>query len=516
MMNRGYDVMDKKIERVVIYLRKSRGDEEDALKKHRERLTEYAEKNSWKYDILEEGIMSGERLEGRPVMLQALELIEKKIYDGILVTEYPRLSRGYLEDMGRIVKVLQYANTFILTPNRWYDPNNSQDLTMLGIESVFANAELRVIKTRLQDGKKDGAKEGKWTNGNPPYPYQYIKHIEFDSVKKRDRIVGETVINKDHLVIYRRIIDTYLSGTMGTEQIKIMLNRDGIPGPKGTNWSSNAVQRLLLHPFHMGKVVYGQREWKRNPITGKVTAFLKPENEWIIGKGEHEKTKTLEEHEMILAIMQKNTKVPHRSRQGIFPTSGLMYCKRCGRRMGYSIGRVEAKTGKKYDYTKCVYIDPLGTKCSQKGIKLTEEFYDALFSKVAFSHLNPEDFKEDDNSYEIELLDEKRKQLTEIEMAIDQILEGYEKRLYTIEQAEKRKAKYEANIKKLKTEINSLEKSLMKDKYTQNELVEHINNFKEHWDGATNEEKNKLLKSVVKKLTYDRIDNTVTIDVEYL
>jgi DNA invertase Pin-like site-specific DNA recombinase len=510
--------MDKRvIKNVVIYLRKSRGDEDNALENHKVRLTGYAKENGWKFDIFEEGIKSGERLDTRPVMLQVLELISKGMYDGILVTEYTRLSRDYLEDMGRIVKILQFSNTYILTPTRWYDPNSSQDLTMLGIESVFSNTELRTIKSRLQGGKKDGAKQGRWTNGAPPYPYEYVKRIEYDPVKKRDRIVGEVIVNKEHLVVYRRILETYLTGTMGTEQIAIMLNKEGIPGPGGKYWNSNTIQRLLLHQFHMGKIIYGRYQWKRNPLTGKVTSTLRPEDEWIIGEGDHIKTKTKEEHEMIVTIMQTNTKVPHRSRQGIFPTSGLMYCKRCGRRMGYSIGRVEAKTGKKYDYTKCVYVDPMGVKCSQRGVKLTEEFYNALYNKVVLSYLNPDYLREgDNNKYEYELLDEKRKQLHEIEIAIEQILEGYEKRLYTIEQAEKRKAKYDATAKKLKMEISNLEKALVKDKYTREELVEHINNFKKHWDGANSEEKNKLLKSVVKKIIYDRIGDNITLEIEYL
>ena len=175
--------MYKIIRKVIIYLRKSRSDEDDALKKHRKRLTDYADSMPWKYDVFEEPITSGERLNNRIEMLKVLDVLEKpNDYDGILVVDYDRLSRGNSKDFGTIIEVMQFSDTYIITPNRIYDTNDNQDLTMLGIQGVFANTELRMINKRLQGGKKDGAKAGNWTNGKPPYPYEYVKHIEHDEL----------------------------------------------------------------------------------------------------------------------------------------------------------------------------------------------------------------------------------------------------------------------------------------------------------------------------------------------
>ena len=90
--------MHKDIKKVLIYLRKSRGDEENALENHRNRLTTLCEDEKWQYDIFEEEITSGERLADRPVMRKVLKTLENnnkdKNYNGIVVAHYDRLSRG--------------------------------------------------------------------------------------------------------------------------------------------------------------------------------------------------------------------------------------------------------------------------------------------------------------------------------------------------------------------------------------------------------------------------------------
>jgi site-specific DNA recombinase len=81
--------------------------------------------------------------------------------------------------------------------------------------------------------------------------------------------------------------------------------------------------------------------------------------------------------------------VPKKSRAGCFPTTGLMFCKKCGYSMKYSVdSKPNKKTGKVYNYTKCYHIDPYGNKCTQRGIKMDEDFYKALYDMIIGSYLN--------------------------------------------------------------------------------------------------------------------------------
>ena len=514
--------MHKDIKKVLIYLRKSRGDEENALEKHKTRLITLCEDNKWQYDIFEEGIMSGERLSDRPVMQKVLKILEDNTYDGIVVAHYDRLSRGNSKDFGIIIEILQFVNCLIITPEKIYNPNDDDDLTLLGIQGILSHSELRRITNRFVWGKRDGAKMGRWTNGKPPYPYEYKKEITIDSNNK-ERVTGRVVLNPEKQRVYDFLKKTYLTGNHGTEAIAHMLNRKNIPSPGGKKWSSATVQRLLLHKFHMGKVVYGKYRWRRSPSGKSISIKKRDKSEWAIGEGLHEKTKTPEEHDKIVQIMQRNTKFPRRSRAGCFPTSGLMYCKKCGRRMVYSVGRKEVKSGKQYNYTRCAYKTPEGVTCEQRGLKLDEKFYEALYDVVINQYLDIDNLKtvKHENSLANlktlqiqEMIVEKQKNENAIEKLVIMREEGdimadmFRNRMKV---RKKNIKELENNIKNAKIELESLNTTPRED------VIEKIEQFKQNWFNTTTpKEQNNMLKSIVKAIYYDRNGDDVTLEVEYL
>lgn len=511
-----------KVKKVAIYLRKSRDenrDTDDVLWKHRTRLVEYAESNGWRYDIYEEKVMSGENLEGRPVIQELLTEIEKHKYDAVLVIHPDRLSRGGSRDFGLITSVFKYANTYLLTPQRSYDLSDSSDALVLGIEGVMSNTELNLIKSRFKWGKIQSVKKGRLSNGNSPYPYEKIRKIIEDE-KGRVRVDFDIIVNPEKNQVYQRIKQMYLRG-MGTERIAFKLNRENIPSPGGKTWSSNTIQRLLVHEFHMGKIVYGKYEWKKKPLSGDREVIKRDEDEWIIGYGNHEKLKTEEEHTAILEIMGRNRKIPHRARHGVYPTSGLLTCKLCGRTMTYSRGRKEVKTGKTYDYTKCYYHRPTGEKCPQRGVKMTEEFYEKLYNTIVNSYLDKERIKQiSQNQEEKKNIEKqiktKQAELEKHENALKLAREKLEEGVYSDEDFLDAKKRRQPQITKLRKEIIQF-KNKRFTAYSDEELEKLIENFKCNWHNAvTDKEKNQLLKTIVKKIYYNREGNTVTFEIEYL
>lgn len=516
--------MEYKIENILIYLRKSRGDDDDVLEKHRIRLTEYAESKGWKYVIKEEDIVSGERLSTRPVMLEILDILEEKdcIYDGVLVAHYDRLSRGNQKDFGTIIEVFQFANKYIITPDRVYDTNNTHDLAMLGIQGVFAHNELRTIVTRFVDGKKDGARLGNWTNGKPPYPYYYSKKITVNE-KGKEIITGEVLIDEKKLIVYNRIKDLYINQRIGTEEIGFIFNRENIPSPGGKKWSSQAVLRLLVDEFHLGIVAYGKKEWKKNRDNKRVMTRERDESEYIKAKGNHTPVKTQEEHDEIIKLLKRNQKIPRKSRAGIFPTSGILYCKKCDHRMIYSVMTKEKKTGKTYNYTKCWYKTPTGDKCPQVGIKMDEDFYNALYNIIISQYLDEaymNSLKSNSNDLKIlnKSIDVKTKELKKKQSALEKIQEAYEEGEYTLQEYSSRKTKRANEINIIEQEIKTLKEQLknQQPKVNEQDLIKKINNFKQLWHNTESPKKlNSILKNTVKKIYYDRKDKEVTFEVEY-
>lgn len=515
-------IMNKGIKHVAIYLRKSRGDEEeDVLWKHRDRLTSYAQAKGWTYDIYQE-IVSGGNISERPEIKKVLNLVEKGFYSGILVVDYDRLSRGGTMDFGTIIQTCQFSDTYIITPEKIYDVNDTNDLLLLGMVGVMANTELRQISKRFVEGKKAGAKRGLWTNGKPPYPYEYHKEIIIDETG-RQKTIGKIVINDAKADVYKYMMYEYLSGEMGFEAIAFQLNQKGIPSPNGLTWNSNTVQRILIHKFHMGVVEYGKNVWRKKKTGQRLIVYQRSDNEIASGKGTYKPLKTVEEHNKILDIMHSNNKVPKRCMAGCFPTSGILFCKKCGSRMGYSIGRQEIKTGKIYDYTKCKHKSPTGVKCEQHGAKMTEEFYNAIYQTI-INNINFDqllDIKSElENSTDFNQiqLQKKKNELKSCKKKMQRINDAYENNLYSMSEFAERKKAQEDLIIVLNKDIAVLENETSKrEQIDTEELKKRIDYFKANWyKSISNAEKNMLLKSTVKKIYYDRIGDIITFEIEYL
>ena len=117
------------------YGRKSRFDDpllsvDEVLEKHNKMLDEYAEKYLGG-PIPEENtyveIGSGESLKDRPEITRLLKDIEDPEVQAILVVDVQRLSRGDLEDAGRLIRLLRYTNTYVITPMKTYDLRDEYD-----------------------------------------------------------------------------------------------------------------------------------------------------------------------------------------------------------------------------------------------------------------------------------------------------------------------------------------------------------------------------------------------------
>ena len=119
----------------LIYLRKSRADNPDmtvdeVLAKHESILqdfarTEFGEEIPDAYIFRE--VVSGETIAARPVMRRLMQLLESGNVKGVLVVDPQRLSRGDLEDCGRIVNAFRYTGTPVLTPQRTYNLTDEYD-----------------------------------------------------------------------------------------------------------------------------------------------------------------------------------------------------------------------------------------------------------------------------------------------------------------------------------------------------------------------------------------------------
>ena len=80
-------------------------------------------------------------------MVHLLNDVSQKLYDAVLVVDLDRLSRGDLEEMGRIGRIFKDSKTIVLTPTKTYDFNDEEQALINNFEMVFANHEFRMIKS---------------------------------------------------------------------------------------------------------------------------------------------------------------------------------------------------------------------------------------------------------------------------------------------------------------------------------------------------------------------------------
>lgn len=322
-------------EDIIEYLRKSRSDDplmsvEEVLAKHESILDEWAEKNLGA-KVPEQNkyreIVSGETIADRPEIQKVLKLIESPKVKAILIVEVQRLSRGDLEDAGRLIKLLRYTNTLIITPQKIYDLRDEYDRDMFERELKRGNEFLEYQKKIMNRGRLLSVSQGNYIGSEPPYGYNKIW------ITEGKRKCPTLAINEEEANIVRMIFDLYVNKDMGRPNICHHLDSLGVKPPRGEHWSPAALKDLLENVHYLGKVKWNWRKTVTIVEDGEIikTNPKSKIGEYLIYEGKHEAIISEELFNAALAKRDRN----HRAKATTKitnPLAGLLYCQ-CGRAM---------------------------------------------------------------------------------------------------------------------------------------------------------------------------------------
>jgi DNA invertase Pin-like site-specific DNA recombinase len=125
---------------------------------------------------------SGKSIENRPGFNELMNLVANKKVGIVLVNELSRLSRDS-EHWARFVKFCQKTNTLIADYESVYDPNNPSDALALGIRGTLNSLESFTNRVRLQETKRNKARDGKLEITLPTGLIWKNKEIVFDPDK---------------------------------------------------------------------------------------------------------------------------------------------------------------------------------------------------------------------------------------------------------------------------------------------------------------------------------------------
>ena len=208
-------------EEVIKYARKSRSDDpllsvEEVLEKHEHIMDEWCERNLGatvpENNAFKE-VVSGETIQARPEFQKVLRLIESPKYKAILTVDAQRLSRGDLEDIGRLMKLLKLTNTLVITPERIYDLRDQYDWDAFEMELRRGNDYLNYYKKIQKRGKLLSISQGNYIASIPPYGYEKIK---VSDGKRKCPTLKE---KKEEADVVRLIFDLYVNKDMGCANI---------------------------------------------------------------------------------------------------------------------------------------------------------------------------------------------------------------------------------------------------------------------------------------------------------
>ena len=321
-------------EEVLIYLRKSRADDpllsvNEVLAKHEQMLDDWAERSLPGAGRIPEGnryreVVSGETIDSRPRLLEVLRRMESPAVKAVLCVEPERLSRGSMKEIGRLVELFRYSNTYFLTTKYSYDLRDERDRNDLERELMQSNYFLEYQKRIQQNGRLLAAQNGWYIGTWPPYGYNKV------TVKDGKRTCFTLEPNPDQAPIVRLIFEMYARGE-SSHAIARHLNKIGAPTAKGGKWAAESLKRMRSNEHYLGKVVWNRRKNVRTVEDGEVIVSRPLQTDYHVFPGRHE---AIVDQELWDAVQEIRDKIPPVKDKTKYANmfSGLIYCQ-CGRAM---------------------------------------------------------------------------------------------------------------------------------------------------------------------------------------
>ena len=473
------------IKKVALYLRKSREEEnetkEETLARHEKMLIDYCKRNNLHIVAVYKEVVSGENIANRPEMQRLLEDVDAGLYDGVVCIEIERLSRGNQIDQVEILEVFKSSRTKIYTLQKVYDLTNEDiDEEYFEFSLFMSRREYKIITRRMQRGRAQAMKEGYFIGSITPYGY----------TKKKDGRGYVLIPDEKEAEIVKFIFAQCLNGK-SIKSIAKHLNDTGVPSRKGVKWGDSSIKQILLNPTYIGKV-----NSQKN-------------NEAYAGK--HEGLVSLEDFNAVQVIRENARPKVKKDQTLKNPLAGLLFCGCCGRAM------TRANNHKNSYVYRCI-----SHGCKNRRIvthRLDKEVLESLKKEL-------NDFNYLLNNYEDELKSKRQERDEEIvrithaiekqHNALNVACDMLENGVYTMELFKSRSGIIEDKLKSLTAQLEELQSLEIKEDERANKAIPILSKIIDNYDTLDVVEKNNLLKKIIKRIEYTRLEEDYTLVIELL
>lgn len=265
----------------------------------------------------------------------------------VMGLEVSRLARNSA-DWHRLLEMCALTDTLILDEDGLYDPAHFNDRLLLGLKGTMSEAELHVLKARLQGGIINKARRGELLG---PLPIGFMYGSDGKVRLDPDRYVQESI--KVFFETFQRTGSAMATVKTFREQGLLFPYRIHGGVNKGElAWKPLVHTRalwLLHNPRYAGAFFYGRTRQRHNPHG--TTRYQKlPREEWTVFLPEaHAGYICLEQFEENQKRLLENSQTQGAERKKSPPREGpallqgIVLCGKCGNRMGVRYHRVRER-----------------------------------------------------------------------------------------------------------------------------------------------------------------------------
>lgn len=508
MNNAIENAFDRRMDKYVIYLRKSRADEEaeqseeeDTLSRHRRILTDLAARKGLYVEKIYEEVISGQTIEARPEIQKMIKECYEGKYKGIIVIEVTRLSRGSQGDAQIIMDCLKYSNhnngLLVITPTKTYDIAHSpEDEEYMEFELFMSRREYKMINKRMDRGRKQAVVEGNYMGASRPYGYDIIKGKKTRSL----------IPNENEAPIVKMIFDWFVNENMTTGKIAEKLTLMGIPTFHGEKeWSKHTLNNLIVNPVYKGKVRWNNRMAVKTMINGELVRIRPRKNQsdqYMEYDGKHMKYALVSEEIFDKAGKRFTIDRSKSTTKLANPLAGLLYCKKCNtlmRRTTHNHSKYNTQDRYQHKYTKFCKVKsasiPDVINAVAYGLKLYIEDFELQMNNLP--SVNKHNI-----ATQISVLN---KELVKIQKRLNKLFEAWEDEQISNNEFVDRKAVNNEKIENIKQQILELENTIPVKEEIETKTIllsDALNALTD--DSVEAKDKNIYLKQIIEKIDFSR------------
>jgi site-specific DNA recombinase len=467
------------LKRAALYIRVStleQAQEGYSIGAQKERLIAFCKAHDWLIvEFYIDSGYTGSNLD-RPGIQKLIA--ETKNCDLVLVYKLDRLSRSQRDTLYLIEDVFLPNGVDFVSMNESFDTSSPFGRAMIGILSVFAQLEREQIRERTKMGKLARAKEGLWGGGaNSAIGYDYID--------------GHLVVNDYEAVQVRKIYALYLD-EMSPAKIAAQLRAEGYTNRYGS-WSElsghTSVLRILCNEVYLGTLRYDD-------------VVVENAHEAIIDRAVFERAAAMREkrHE-IYGDSAYQTK---------YLLVGLLFCAHCGARYCVKHNYKDYKYYVCYSRSRTVKAMIKADHCENKNWRLDELdgvvegevrrlLFDARYLKALVKEKDTTAKKQKPRD-EADVI---RSKVAALEKKIGSLMDLYETDALPIDVLSARIDKLYREKVALSEQLSVIAPAPPKLDYNDDALTGLLADFGAVWDGADEQDKRRIISSLIRRITLD-------------